>query len=144
MKRHLVAVSSGAMLLIAGPLATSASAESYSAHCAVNFVGANNCTADGTGHGAAYAQYDDDPDLISITDDLGDGHSAVVEYWPEGQSGQKRRVWVRSGQGTSNSDTISGLPENASYKMHACIGEWADDPAKRVVLDCGSTKSIYL
>jgi hypothetical protein len=144
MRHKTMAAAVGAAALLVGPLAMPAAAESYSAWCAVNWAGANNCTADGNGKSAAWALYEDDPDRFSITDDLADGHSAIVEYWPDGKPGQKKRLWVRSGKGTSNQRTVSGLPENALYKMRACIGEWADDPANRVILDCGNATSVRL
>ncbi len=143
--RGVWGIAGATTMLLLGPLGVGpAAAESYTAHCSVTQAGSNNCTSDGVGLSAAWALYEDDPDRISITDDLADGHSAIVEYWPDGKPGEKKRVWVRTGKNTSNSDNLGNLPENAVYKMRACIGEWADAPSQRVVLDCGATKTIRL
>jgi hypothetical protein len=73
--------------------------------------------------------------LFTIYDQVGDGHSAVLEYWlPDGTG--PYLVWNHDGNGTSVTATVD-RPVDTWITYRACLGEYGD----RDVLDetCGDT-----
>ena len=73
--------------------------------------------------------------LFTVYDQIGDGHSAVLEYWLPDATGP-HRVWNPNGNGTSVEETLS-LPAGTWITYRACLGEYGD----RDVLEstCGAT-----
>jgi hypothetical protein len=62
--------------------------------------------------------------LFTVYDQVGDGHSAVLEYWlPDGTG--PYRVWNPNGNGTSVEETVS-LPAETWVTYRACLGEHGD------------------
>lgn len=73
--------------------------------------------------------------LFTVYDQVGDGHSAVLEYWlPDGTG--PYRVWNHNGNGTGVEETVA-LPAETWVTYRACLGEYGD----RDVLEetCGTT-----
>lgn len=89
---------------------------------------------------SAVATYSDAPDELCAIDTRADGHSAVVKYWPVAKPWQNIRIWAHGGQWDTKCASLAHLPENASYVIQACIGEYAD----RRIVACGNQVRISL
>lgn len=73
--------------------------------------------------------------LFTVYDEVGDGHSAVLEYWlPDGTG--PYRVWNYHGQGETVEETVD-RPADTWVTYRACLGEYGD----REILEatCGAT-----
>ena len=92
----------------------------------------------GNGVLRAKAWYSDSRDRICVNDEYTDDHSGVVQYKRRGTRwNQGWLVW--------DHDTNNGIPacktviiaENSRLVMRACVGEWAPNQNRRVILWCG-------
>lgn len=73
--------------------------------------------------------------LFTVYDQVGDGHSTVLEYWlPDGTG--PYRAWNANGNGTNVEATVD-RPVDTWITYRACLGEYGP----RDVLDetCGAT-----
>jgi hypothetical protein len=73
--------------------------------------------------------------LFTVYDQVGDGHSAVLQYWLPDGSGPYL-VWNPNGNGTNVTATVD-RPADTWITYRACLGEYGP----RDVLDetCGAT-----
>lgn len=64
-----------------------------------------------------------------------------MRFWRKGSPDLKYIGWNHSGNGTTRCFFRQGS-ENQAWVMDACIGEWADNPSNRVILDCGANRDV--
>jgi hypothetical protein len=73
--------------------------------------------------------------LFTVYDQVGDGHSAVLEYWlPDGTG--PYRVWNPNGNGTSVESAVD-RPADTWITYRACLGEHG--PRDILEETCGAT-----
>lgn len=58
---------------------------------------------------------------MTVRDRVGDGHSAVVQYWPQGGAGPLQ-VWNPNGNGTTVNQVLN-LPPGSWVFYQVCLGE---------------------
>lgn len=78
------------------------------------------CTPNGCAGKATFASYGE---ILTVYDQLGDGHSAVALYWLEGGTGPFY-AWIARGAGESNRVDLE-LPEASWIYYQVCLGEYS-------------------
>lgn len=142
--RLIVSAAAGAVIA-AGVAAGPAHAEYYFANCMVSSQYSLTCqTGLSDWTTAARGVYQDETDTLCAYDDAANGKSGIAIYWPKGKPGSKVKIWAHGGKGDKVCKSLAGLPENADYVLQACIGEWAEAAANRLITSCGTTKQMIL
>ncbi len=94
------------------------------------------CSKTGCAGKAAFVSYGEH---LKVTDQTGDGHSAVAEYWLEGGTGPFQ-VWNPNGTGTTVDANLE-LVEGDWIFYHVCTGEYG---SKTIVAgSCGAGVTDY-
>jgi hypothetical protein len=98
------------------------------AHAAVTWLWEK---ADGNNIGSA--SYTDTGNVMHVNDQEPDGHSLVLYvHRPNASTGWA--CWDHSGADTSGTNcTLNAYDENTLLEGYLCRGEWASDPADRVI-----------
>jgi hypothetical protein len=87
------------------------------------------------GDAIGQASYTDTNNVIHVNDQEVDDHSMVFLFRANGGGGTIYGCWDHSGAGTGGqSCTMPQFAENALLEGTLCKGEWADNPANRVIL----------
>lgn len=100
-------------------------------------TGSGQCTP---GACAGEAQFRSTDARMTVRDKVGDGHSAVVQYWPQGGAGPFQ-VWNAGGSGTTVNQVLN-LPAGSWVFYQVCLGEYG--PRTIVAGSCNAGFTDYV
>lgn len=105
----------------------------------------------GGGEVRASATYNDDTNKFCVQDRYADYHSGLVQYKRQSTSGWGTafEVWDHSTADGVAACVFPNFADNTPLVMRVCVGEWSEDPARRVILKnssggpwCGTTRQF--